>query len=284
LRITPPAGFSLDVTARSHGWYDLPPFSHDEKTLAHVFVAEGRAHDLSIREVGRERAGKLEVKSSAGTAAARAAVQAMLQLDEDLSAFYALADGDTALAWARRRGAGRMLRAPSMFEDLIKMLCTTNCSWSLTRVMVARLVENLGQPAPSGRRSFPTPEAMAQKDERFYREVVRAGYRAPHLQRIARDVAEGRLDVEAFRAVDDTAALREQLLELPGIGPYAAENLLRLLGHYDFLGLDSWCRGRLKELYPKIRDPDAFAARRYKPFGRFMGLAMWLDLTREWHE
>jgi 3-methyladenine DNA glycosylase/8-oxoguanine DNA glycosylase len=280
LQVTPPAGFSLEVTARSHGWYNLPPFSHTEHTLAHVFVSDGKAHDLSIRE----RGGRLEVKSSAKAQAARAAVTAMLQLDENLSPFYQMTDGDAALAWARRRGAGRMLRAPSMFEDLIKMLCTTNCSWSLTRVMVARLVENLGLVAPSGRRSFPTAETMAKKDERFYREVVRAGYRAPHLVRIARDVAEGGLDVEGFRTARDTGELREQLLELPGIGPYAAENLLRLLGHYDFLGLDSWCRGRLKELYPKIRDPDAFAARRYKPFGRFMGLAMWLDVTREWHE
>ena len=59
---------------------------------------------------------------------------------------------------------------------------------------------------------------------------------------------------------------------------------MRLLGHYDFLGLDSWCRGRLKELYPRARDVDSFAARRYKKFGRFMGLAMWLDVTRHWHE
>jgi N-glycosylase/DNA lyase len=125
---------------------------------------------------------------------------------------------------------------------------------------------------------------MAKKDEKFFREVVRAGYRAPHLVKIARDVAGGRLDVEAFRSTGDTAGLRERLLALPGIGPYAAENLLRLLGHYDFLGLDSWCRGRLKELYPRIRDTDAFAARRYKKFGRWMGLAMWLDLTREWHD
>ena len=48
--------------------------------------------------------------------------------------------------------------------------------------------------------------------------------------------------------------------------------------------LDSWCRGKLKRLYPRIRDVDAFARRRYKPFGHFAGLAMWLDLTRDWHE
>ena len=91
--------------------------------------------------------------------------------------------------------------------------------------------------------------------------MVRAGYRAPHLAKIARDVAAGRIDPEAWRSPDvDDDELRDQLLELPGIGPYAADNLLRLLGHYGYLGLDSWCRGKLKRLYPRIRDVDAFAA------------------------
>jgi 3-methyladenine DNA glycosylase/8-oxoguanine DNA glycosylase len=276
LQIKPPAGFDLDATARSHGWYDLPPFQLDGETLRHVVVIAGRAHDVTIRPgLKVEVAPKTDI---------RAAVTAMLQLDEDLTPFYALADEDAAVAWARARGAGRMLRAPTVFEDVIKMLLTTNCSWSLTRLMVTRLVDHLGLPAPSGRRSFPTPAAMAKKNEKYYREVIRAGYRAPHLMKISRDVASGRLDLEKFRALEDTAELREKLLELPGIGPYAAENLLRLLGHYDFLGLDSWCRGRLKELYPRARNVDAFAVRRYRKFGRFMGLAMWLDVTRHWHE
>ena len=82
----------------------------------------------------------------------------------------------------------------------------------------------------------------------------------------------------ALAHVDDEA-LRDQLLALPGIGPYAADNLLRLLGHYGYLGLDSWCRGKLKRLYPRIRDVDAFAAPPLQAVRPFAGLAMWLDLT-----
>src|SRR5205807_1488542 len=108
--------------------------------------------------------------------------------------------------------------------------------------------------------------------------------RAPHLVKIARDVTTGAIDPEAWRdpRLDD-AVLREQLLNLPGIGPYAADNLLRLLGHYAYLGLDSWCRGKIKKLYPRARDIDGFAAKRYRRYGRFAGLAMWLDLTADWH-
>jgi 3-methyladenine DNA glycosylase/8-oxoguanine DNA glycosylase len=280
-----PAGFRLERVARSHGWYDLPPFAWDGRALRVVARAGERAHDVAIVE----RDGALAVTTSATRAADQRAlattVASMLQLDEDLAPLYALTDGDERLGYARAHGVGRMLRAPTAYEDVIKMLLTTNCSWSLTRVMVSRLVEALGEPAPSGARAFPTPAAMAKKREKFYRDVVRAGYRAPHLARIARDVAAGRIDPEAFRSPDlDDEILRDQLLELPGIGPYAADNLLRLCGHYGYLGLDSWCRGKLKRLYPRIRDVDAFARRRYKPFGHFAGLAMWLDLTRDWHE
>ncbi len=60
----------------------------------------------------------------------------MLRLDEDLAPLYALTDGDARLAYARAHGVGRLLRAPTAYEDVIKMLLTTNCTWSLTRIMV----------------------------------------------------------------------------------------------------------------------------------------------------
>jgi 3-methyladenine DNA glycosylase/8-oxoguanine DNA glycosylase len=285
LSVAVPENFRLDRVARSHGWYDLVPFVWDSTTLRSVAHAGGRVHDLSIEHEG----GALAITTSATRVADQRAILStiatMLRLDQDLAPLYALTDGDERLAYARGHGVGRLLRAPTAYEDVIKMLLTTNCSWSLTRVMVGRLVEALGEPAPSGARAFPTPAAMAGKSEKFYRDVVRAGYRAPHLAKIARDVVKGRIDPEAWRAPTlDDEELREELLALPGIGPYAADNLLRLLGHYGHLGIDSWCRGKLKRIYPRIRDADAFAARRYKPFGAFAGLAMWLDLTRDWHD
>ena len=77
-----------------------------------------------------------------------------------------------------------------VFEDALKTLCTTNCTWALTETMVRNLVEALGEEGPTGARTFPTPEAMARRPERFYRERVRAGYRAPYLAALPADVAE----------------------------------------------------------------------------------------------
>ena len=153
----------LEHVARSHGWYDLPPFSWDGTRLATAAHVGGVAHDLSI-ESGSAGDGIVVVTSSSASKPLVSAIAGtMLRLDEDLAPLYALTDGDARLAYARGHGVGRMLRAPTAYEDVIKMLLTTNCSWSLTRVMVSRLVDALGAPAPSGARAFPTPAVMAKK-------------------------------------------------------------------------------------------------------------------------
>ena len=43
----------------------------------------------------------------------------MFRLDEDLSGFYTLVGDDAELSWCAV-GAGRMLRAPTVFEDVVK--------------------------------------------------------------------------------------------------------------------------------------------------------------------
>ncbi|HEX2568002.1 MAG TPA: Fe-S cluster assembly protein HesB [Polyangia bacterium] len=294
---TPPH-FRLATTIRSHGWYDLAPFEFDPAgPRLHTALTDGeRAIDVVIEQADE---GRLAVRCRpADRAACRLVAQAvseMLRLSEDLSDFYTLTDGQPGLDWARRHGGGRLLRAPTAFEDTVKMLLTTNCSWALTRVMTERLVGELGPRAPSGRRAFPTPATLAARQESWYREVVRAGYRSRYLVELAERVASGSVDLEPPRRHLQTPAAspphgpsgtawREALLALPGIGPYAADNLLRLYGVYDRLGIDSWCRAQLRPLLPRARNLDRAAERRYARFGRFAGLAMWVELTRRWHE
>jgi N-glycosylase/DNA lyase len=210
----------------------------------------------------------------------------MFRLDEDLSAFYTLVSEDGELSWCAQ-GAGRMLRAPSVFEDVVKTICTTNTAWSGTRKMTSALVDNLGVEAPGGARTFPTPEAMAAADETFYRDVVRAGYRGPYLRQLATDVAERRVDLEALNdpeLPDEEVAAR--LLALPGVGPYAAAHvMLTSLGRYSRLVLDSWTRPTYRKLSGARRMlKDATIERRFRRYGEWSGLAFWLYLTRGWVE
>jgi 3-methyladenine DNA glycosylase/8-oxoguanine DNA glycosylase len=77
-----------------------------------------------------ERNGKLRIEDSADRGLAKT-VAHMFRLDEDLSGFYELVREDD-LAWCAV-GAGRMLRAPTVFEDVVKTICTLIRSPSTNR-------------------------------------------------------------------------------------------------------------------------------------------------------
>lgn len=205
----------------------------------------------------------------------------LLRLDEDLTDLYSLVSSDPDLAWAAR-GAGRLLRSPTVFEVVVKTLCTTNCAWSATQRMTATLVQRLGEPGPHGR-AFPTAAAMAAQPEEFYREEVRAGYRGRYLRELARLVAGHAVDLDVLQAGSglDDADVEHRLLALPGVGPYAAAHVMMLLGRYSRLILDSWTRPTYARLVGARRTAtDASIARRFRRYGRFAGLAFWLFLTR----
>jgi len=275
IRLPLPPGFSFDAVVRSHGWYDLPPFSYDAERGELTTGAGPAAWTFRVRD------GRLEVSGQGGDApSVRAMTRRVFSLDVELSAFDAALAGEPALRRALARGGGRMLRAPTLFEDAVKMLLTTNCSWAATRGMVQRLV------ALKEDGAFPGPEALARMSPGALRGKIRCGYRAGALSRFARRVASRRLDLSGWERRETSATeVREAILAEHGFGPYAAESLLRVLGRHEYLALDSWIRKQYRRFYPgPAKTADGAIARRYARYGDFKGLALWLDMTRDWHE
>jgi N-glycosylase/DNA lyase len=300
ISVSTPPNFNFRRTVLSHGWYALPPFEFDEQkwTLRRV-IDLGSARPVTVR-ISRAKKGLLIDVS--GTLGKRARdkiirdVRHIFRLDDDMDAFYQTVAHEPEFAWIASEGAGRLLRSPTVFEDLVKMICTTNCSWALTEKMVNALVEHLGFDTGDGRKSFPTPTVMAQQPEKFYRDRIRAGYRAPYLRELAQRVASGEIDVESWLPREQRGSsptVREgarshgdfmkEIKQVKGVGNYAAENLLKLLGRYDGLALDSWTRAQ----FAKLRNNDRAAsdkkiARYYKRFNSWRGLVLWCDMTRHW--
>jgi len=286
--IAAPAGFSFRRTVFSHGWYSLPPFAVDgrgERLESVVPLPDGGACAIVLRP----RAGGVVLEADgkrdrAIAAHLRGAARRMLNLDLDLTSFYALSASQPHTAWIARAGAGRLLRGATAFEDLVKLVLTTNCTWALTQRMVTALVEQFGDRAPDGRRSFPTPAGMALAGERVLRERIRTGYRAPLLAELARRVAEGEVDPGSWESdAREPSELKREMLALPGVGPYVAENMLRLAGRPDGLALDSWLRAKYARIYHEGRRvTDRTIARRYARQGRWAGLTLWCEMTRDW--
>ena len=121
---------------------------------------------------------------------------------------------------------------------------------------------------------------------RFFVDEVRAGYRAPYLKELADAVAGGTLNVKAWlNSPLSTPELIKEMRGVKGVGPYAAENLLKLLGRYDGLALDSWTRAKFYEVRNKGRKTtDKRIARYYARFQEWRGLALWCDMTHDWLE
>lgn len=280
-KISTPEHFSFRHTVSGHGWSDLLPFVLSDDGSRLNYVLNG------IELVVREKDGSIVVEAdgdSLDRKEIKAAVRLMFRLDDDLNEFYELMDTVGSYKWMRGSGVGRLLRAATVYEDLIKTLCTTNCSWSLTKIMVSNLVEKLGEASSNGPKAFPTADAMAAKGEDFYRNEIKAGYRSPYFVEIAKAVAAGKIDPQSWfdpqRPTDD---LKKEIKSIKGVGDYAAEHMLKLLGRYDGLALDSWVRGEFYKKYNKERAcADSRIYKHYKKFGRWKGLAVWCDMTERW--
>ncbi len=286
LTLTARPPFSLDAVVHSHGWAALAPFRHRSNPLRLSYVDRlptDRVVALTVLEApGGVR---VQVESPDGpltgneeTEVARR-VGWMLGLDQDFAPFYALARTEPKLAQVEKQAQGRLLRCPTLWEDTVKTILTTNTSWSGTIRMVGALVERFGHPMPGrpDRRAFPSPEQLAQVGPETLRKEAGLGYRAPYVAQLARSLAAGQLDLEALTASDlSTEELRRRLLAIRGVGGYAAANLLMILGHYSHLPVDSWARKMVSQEWhdgQAVGQAEVEAA--FRAWGPWKGLAYW---------
>ena len=103
------------------------------------------------------------------------------------------------------------------------------------------------------------------------------GYRAPAIHQLAVRVASGAFDLESLkRSLLPTPELRKALLSINGVGPYAAANLLLILGRTDFIPIDSWALKLVShEWYDGKPVTPKDVEKHFERWGEFKGLAFW---------
>ena len=292
--------FNFSSVINSHGWRQLAPFSYEEssKTLSYILrISTGRVVELKFSEgidgisVETEKLDKTERHEVVDK------VTWMFGLDMDFSRFYAASRREPQLAHAKKFARGRVLRSPTVFEDVIKTILTTNTLWTATKNMTRKLVEEFGA-STAGRekldpplsaidvkKAFPTPDAIAASNTNVLKEKIRVGYRAPAIHQLAVRVASGKFDLESLKTSDmPTLELRKELLTMNGVGPYAAANLLMILGRHDFIPIDSYA---LKMVSTEWYDGEPISAKevekQFEKWGEFKGLAFWFWDWKENH-
>jgi 3-methyladenine DNA glycosylase/8-oxoguanine DNA glycosylase len=286
-----PPPFDCTATVRAHGWVRLRPFEWHAPTaeLRRVQrLQSGKLVRLRLRDGGSADRPSVRIEvdsaqplSTSDASEIRRGVRRMLRLDEELSEFYQLYQQMPGWSLRLQPGGGRLLRCPTLFEDMVYTLCTTNTTWSGTIRMVDRLVATLGEAFPGQPewRAFPTPAAVAMAGERLLVDEARLGYRSRYLWQLATQIAEGRLDLQALEdPALPTADLRRILLGIKGIGRYAAATLLMILGRYEELAVDTEMRAFVaKKYFAGERVSETQIRALYAPWGRWQYLAYWFD-------
>lgn len=201
-------------------------------------------------------------------------VSRMLRLDEPVSTLREFHKLDPR--W-KKSGRGRLMRSPTLFEDIIKTVTSCNVAWPSTIRMNQRLCEVFGRGG-----AFPTANIIAAQRPAALRATCSVGYRDARIVQLAKMFVSGEIDPAWFENPATTdEAIRQRLIELPGIGPYAAANILQLLGRFGHLPLDteSVRHGRVV-LKMKGKGPAIMKriARTFAPFGHHKFRSYWFEL------
>lgn len=196
----------------------------------------------------------------------------MLRLDEssaDVARFHRVDP-----RW-KRSGRARLFRSPSFFEDLIKTVTNCNVQWSGTIRMNERLCAVVNP-------AFPRATQLARRRPETLRTRCGLGYRDKRVVELAKIVAGGDLDIarlEDGSTPDDE--VEKTLVSLPGIGPYAAANVMQLLGRYSRLALDTETmrHGRVVlGMMEEGRDLERRLHAHYEAFGDERFRSYWFEL------
>ncbi len=274
--------FNFHSVVNSHGWVQLAPFHFDEEQRTLLYtdrLSNGHLVEYRISESAQGvqidipgRLGKSELTEIA------AKVNWMLGLDMDFSSFYRAARAEPKLRKARKLAHGRVLRSPTFFEDVVKTILTTNTLWAATKRMNLNLIAAFGDsPGAGGSSAFPSPEKIAASGLNVLKDKVRVGYRASAIHELAQRVASGDLDVESCKTSTlPTLELRKELLTIRGVGPYAAANLLMILGRPDFIPIDSYALKMVSHEWHRGRPVTAKQVEKaFRKWGPYKGLAFW---------
>ncbi|MDQ4145334.1 MAG: hypothetical protein M3198_16655 [Actinomycetota bacterium] len=205
-----------------------------------------------------------------------------LWTDDDLRPFYSFVKDDPVLSASVEHNYGAKAKSSfSMFDAVVDVICAQNTTFRRLYRMRANLATAFGDAFPTPQRVFhasPRPEQLASAPL----DAIRAcgvGYRDRYIKGFAEAVVGG-FDTERLKHIPRAEA-REELMKLPGIGPYTADlGLIIGARRQDAMFLDVFLREALRAFYfSGERVPDEtladFAQERW---GQYRGYA-WLYLT-----
>lgn len=277
--------FHFEGAVKDHGWWTLAPNRWNESSNTYSrTISLSTNKNVAVSISYHESHLSIEVKQAIDLnedekEEIKQHIRWIFRLDENFEAFYAMGKKYQELAHLAEEKRGHLLRSPSLFEDVIKVILTTNTSWQQTIKMTNKLVEGLGETILTKDnqelKTFPTAEKVLEAGEDYLKEHVRVGYRSAYLIDAAEKTLDDTFDLESFK--DPEKDLNE-IKTIKGIGPYAFSTLSMLLGEYETLPIDSVYRERVTNKYfDGIQPSKKKLIKVYDKWGDYKHLAYWFD-------
>ena len=247
LKPVPPYDFALTVH-KPAGWSLLTPFEVFEKGVlwTAMRMPSGKVFGLKLRSLGtvekpgiscetysRRKLGSIERRELLKT------VVWTLNLSEDISQFYALAQHDPLVKVLVKDLYGmRNTRQPDIFPRLILALTLQMAPILRSNQMMDLLIREYGERVRFDGKEvlcWPSPERIANTAVRELEKKCKLGYRAKSLRGIAEAVHEG---FPSPRELEEMTAqeAKAKLMGLKGIGEYSAD----IVSPHPGFALDVW--------------------------------------------
>ena len=273
-RLACPTYYSLVHCVQAHGWYQLKPFDWD--TDRQVLTTSVRISGSTIHCTFQQQQQQILLTCTSNkplneqqqqTIQSQTRYALMLDVDTNTLHDLALQHGKQYAALVEQ-GYGRLQRGMSIWEDCVKTLATTNCSWSLSKKIAESLcTNNIGA-------TFPQARQIARMDSATIKEQHPVGYRAEALHLLAQHFSKSTAAPKLLSA----PSIHDAVLEWKGFGPYAARHVSLLLGQAHAIPVDSIITAYVKNRWPRRKGSATdIVARAFQSWGNYAWWGLYLD-------
>jgi 3-methyladenine DNA glycosylase/8-oxoguanine DNA glycosylase len=246
--IAPLPPFDFRLTVRKPAGWDLFTSGEvfEDGTLWTGIRHGGRTFGLKIRSGGTVEKPRVLVEvyarsriDSSESRTLRETLSVCLGAEQDLRAFYDFAAKDGILKHVVESLYGMHdTQAASLFNSVILAICLQMARLKRSNEMMEAISRNYGETIEfDGKRVLLQPPArkIARLDPKEFAKECKLGYRAKYIVASARMIEAGFPDIQEIMRMPPVEA-KEKLVELPGIGDYAAD----IINPHAGFPIDAW--------------------------------------------
>lgn len=193
-----------------------------------------------------------------------------------------LSNIDENMSQSIKYGEGIRILNQDLWETIISFIISANNNIPRIKGIIERLSKAYGKEIEFNGNiyyTFPLPEDLKDVTVEEYRKLG-LGFRDVRLYETTKMVLEKKIDLESLSQNPNTNEIREELLNLAGVGPKVADCILLFstLKRFEVFPIDVWVRRVMNDLYIKEEDENKVSKKKIEKlanekFGNLVGMA-----------